>query len=35
VATGRHSMEELRAAGADLLFADLSDTQEVLAAILG
>jgi phosphoglycolate phosphatase len=34
VATGRHSLEELRAAGADLLFPDLSDTPEVLAAIL-
>lgn len=35
VATGRHSLQELQAAGADLLFRDLSDTEAVLAAILG
>ena len=33
VATGGHSVEELRAAGADHVFADLSDTQAVLRAI--
>ncbi len=35
VATGPVSVEELRAAGADLALADLSDTQAVLAALLG
>ncbi|MGH3621783.1 MAG: HAD family hydrolase, partial [Sciscionella sp.] len=30
VATGRHSEDELRAAGAAVVFADLSDTQAVL-----
>jgi len=34
VATGSHSVEELRAAGADVAFEDLSDTETVLAAIL-
>jgi phosphoglycolate phosphatase len=33
VATGGHSVDELRAAGADVVFADLSDTDAVLAAI--
>jgi len=33
VATGGHSMEELRAAGADLVLADLSDTQHVLSLL--
>ena len=35
VATGSHSVEELRAAGADAVFADLSDTAAVLATLLG
>jgi phosphoglycolate phosphatase-like HAD superfamily hydrolase len=30
VATGGYSMEELRASGADIVFKDLSDTEEVL-----
>lgn len=34
VATGGHSMEELRAAGADIVLADLSDTEAVLALLL-
>jgi phosphoglycolate phosphatase len=33
VATGGHSVDELRAAGADAVFADLSDTQAVLVAL--
>jgi len=33
VATGSHSLEELRAAGAGAVLQDLSDTQAVLAAI--
>ncbi len=35
VATGRDSVDELRAAGADVALADLSETQAVLAALLG
>lgn len=35
VATGRHHADELREAGAAAVFRDLSDTAEVLAAILG
>jgi phosphoglycolate phosphatase len=34
VATGSHSIEQLRAAGADIVFQDLSNTHEVVAAIL-
>jgi phosphoglycolate phosphatase len=34
VATGSHSVEELRAAGADVVFEDLARTSDVLAAIL-
>jgi phosphoglycolate phosphatase-like HAD superfamily hydrolase len=34
VATGSHSVDELRAAGADVVFEDLSNTREVVAAIL-
>ena len=34
VATGGHSVEELRAAGADFVLADLSDTQRVLALLV-
>jgi phosphoglycolate phosphatase len=34
VATGSHSVEELRAAGADVVMPDLSNTHEVVAAIL-
>ena len=34
VATGSHSVEELRAAGADAVFEDLAGTADVLAAIL-
>ena len=34
VATGGHSVEELRAAGADFVLADLSDTQRVLALLI-
>jgi len=33
VATGNHSVDELRAAGADVVFADLSDTDAVLRAL--
>src|SRR5262245_3681624 len=33
VATGNHSVDELRAAGADVVFADLSDTDAVLGAL--
>jgi phosphoglycolate phosphatase-like HAD superfamily hydrolase len=33
VATGPHGVDELRNAGADVVFADLSETQAVLAAI--
>jgi phosphoglycolate phosphatase len=33
VATGSHSVEELRAAGADAVLKDLSDTAEVLGII--
>jgi len=33
VATGPHGVEDLRTAGADVVFADLSETQAVLAAI--
>jgi len=33
VATGLHSVDELRAAGADAVFADLSDTDDVLRAL--
>jgi phosphoglycolate phosphatase len=33
VATGGHSVEELRAAGADIVLADLSDTEKVLALL--
>jgi len=33
VATGMHSVDDLRAAGADAVFTDLSDTQDVLRAI--
>jgi phosphoglycolate phosphatase-like HAD superfamily hydrolase len=33
VATGSHSVEELRAAGADITLDDLSDTRAVLAAL--
>ena len=33
VATGLHSIEELRVAGADVVFADLSDTRNVLRAL--
>ena len=34
VATGSHSVDELRAAGADVVFEDLARTADVLAAIL-
>jgi phosphoglycolate phosphatase-like HAD superfamily hydrolase len=34
VATGGHTVEELRAAGADVVLADLSDTKKVLALLL-
>jgi len=34
VATGSHRVEELRSAGADVVFRDLSNTHEVVAAIL-
>jgi phosphoglycolate phosphatase-like HAD superfamily hydrolase len=34
VATGSHTVEDLRAAGADVVFEDLSKTDDVLAAIL-
>jgi len=33
VATGRSTLGELRDAGADLVFTDLSDTSRVIAAI--
>ena len=33
VATGRHSVEELRAAGADVVMQDLGDTEQVLRVI--
>jgi phosphoglycolate phosphatase len=35
VATGPYGVEELRAAGADAVLADLRDTEQALAAILG
>jgi len=35
VATGNYSAEQLREAGADVVFDDLSDTDAVVAAILG
>lgn len=35
VATGRHGIEELRDAGADLVLADLTETARVVAAVLG
>ena len=35
VATGSHTVEQLRAAGADAVFEDLSDTDTVLRAIVG
>jgi phosphoglycolate phosphatase-like HAD superfamily hydrolase len=34
VATGSHSVEELRAAGAEVVFEDLSNTDEVMATIV-
>jgi phosphoglycolate phosphatase-like HAD superfamily hydrolase len=34
VATGSHTIDELRAAGADIVFQDLSNTHKVVAAIL-
>ena len=34
VATGGHTVEELRAAGADVVLADLSDTEKVLALLI-
>jgi phosphoglycolate phosphatase len=34
VATGGHTMEELRAAGADVVLADLSDTEKVLKLLI-
>lgn len=34
VATGGHTVEELRAAGADVVLADLSDTEEVVALLI-
>jgi phosphoglycolate phosphatase-like HAD superfamily hydrolase len=33
VATGSHSVDELRAAGADAVLTDLSDTEEVVRLI--
>ena len=33
VATGSHSVEELRAAGADVVLKDLSDTDEVVRIV--
>jgi len=33
VATGSHSVEELRAAGADAVLKDLSDTEEVVRLV--
>jgi phosphoglycolate phosphatase-like HAD superfamily hydrolase len=35
VATGRYSVEELRACGAAAVFGDLSDTDAVVRAIMG
>jgi phosphoglycolate phosphatase-like HAD superfamily hydrolase len=35
VATGGHSVEELRASGADVVFADLSDTTAVIEGLAG
>lgn len=35
VATGGHSVDELRAAGADVVLVDLSDTERVVALLLG
>ena len=35
VATGSHTVDDLRAAGADVVFEDLRDTQEVLEALTG
>jgi len=35
VATGNYSVEQLRESGADVVFEDLSDTEAVIAAILG
>ena len=35
VATGGHTLEELRAAGADVVFEDLSDTAAVLRSLVG
>lgn len=34
VATGGHSVDELRAAGADIVLADLSDTEQVLSLLI-
>jgi len=34
VATGGHSVDELRAAGADVVLADLSDTKQVMALLI-
>lgn len=34
VATGGHTVEELRAAGADIVLADLSDTEKVLSLLI-
>jgi phosphoglycolate phosphatase len=34
VATGGHSVEELRAAGADIVLADLSETEQVMALLI-
>jgi phosphoglycolate phosphatase len=34
VATGGHTVEELRAAGADIVLADLSDTEKVVALLI-
>ncbi|MFA5908901.1 MAG: HAD family hydrolase [Vicinamibacterales bacterium] len=34
VATGGHSIEELKAAGADIVLADLSDTEKVIALLI-
>jgi len=34
VATGGHSVDELRAAGADVVLVDLSDTEQVLALLV-
>jgi len=33
VATGSHTTDELRTSGADVVFQDLSDLEEVLAAL--